>query len=39
MVAKIGLGIHWTCVGKDNRFDYASKEDTRKPGTVPVFIG
>jgi len=32
-------GVHWTPVGKDNRPDYASKEETRKPGTTPVFIG
>lgn len=30
---------HWTVVGKDNRPDYASKEETRKPGTKPIFLG
>lgn len=32
-------GTNWTPVEKDNRFDYASKEETRKPGTHPEFFG
>lgn len=32
-------GVDWTPVIKDNYFDYANKEETRKHGTLPMQFG
>lgn len=34
-----GKHIDWTPIGIDNRVHYATKEETRKPGTIPFKFG
>lgn len=36
---KSNPGIHWQPVYQDNYFHYATKEESRKPGSKPYFFG